>query len=157
MNDVSQPPAQPKPKLVDRVRHATRTRHYSRRTDSPYVHWIKRFIFFHGKRHPAEMGQAEVTEFLSALAVQKLLGHTDVSTTMIYAHVLNRGWGGVLSPADSLAAAPVQSAPGLPAAARPLMLPAGFDNMAARAAALLPQPPQQPGDRQLGAIGPRPD
>jgi site-specific recombinase XerD len=44
--------------------------HYSRRTEKAYVHWIRRFIFFHGKRHPAEMGAAEVTAFLTSLAVQ---------------------------------------------------------------------------------------
>ena len=60
----------PKPKLLDRVRHAVRARHYSRRTEKAYVHWIKRYIFFHGKRHPAEMGAAEVTAFLTALAVR---------------------------------------------------------------------------------------
>ncbi len=52
MNEVSQALAQPKPKLLDRVRHEIRTRHYSRRTEDAYVHWIKRFIFFHAKRHP---------------------------------------------------------------------------------------------------------
>ncbi len=46
------------------------TRHYSRRTEKAYVHWTKRYIFFHGKRHPAEMGAAEVAAFLTALAVQ---------------------------------------------------------------------------------------
>ncbi len=61
----------PKPKLLDRVRHAVRARHYSRRTEKAYVHWIKRYIFFHGKRHPAEMGAAEVTAFLTALAVRE--------------------------------------------------------------------------------------
>jgi integron integrase len=60
-----------KPKLLDRVRHAVRARHYSRRTEKAYVHWIKRYIFFHGKRHPAEMGAAEVTAFLTALAVRE--------------------------------------------------------------------------------------
>jgi integron integrase len=59
----------PKPRLLDRVREAIRARHYSRRTDKVYVQWIKRFIFFHGKRHPAEMGAAEVTAFLTFLAV----------------------------------------------------------------------------------------
>jgi hypothetical protein len=52
------------------VRAALRARHYSRRTEKAYVHWIKRYIFFHGKRHPAEMGAAEVTAFLTALAVR---------------------------------------------------------------------------------------
>ena len=60
----------PKPKLLDRVRHAVRARHYSRRTEKAYVHWIKRYIFFHGKRHPAEMGAAEITAFLTALAAR---------------------------------------------------------------------------------------
>ena len=60
----------PKPKLLDRVRHAVRARHYSRRTEKAYVHWIKRYIFFHGKRHPGEMGAVEVTAFLTALAVR---------------------------------------------------------------------------------------
>jgi len=63
------PPSAPKPRLLDRVRHAIGASHYSRRTEKAYVHWIKRYIFFHGKRHPAEMGAAEVTEFLTSLAV----------------------------------------------------------------------------------------
>ena len=60
----------PKPRLLDRVREAVRARHYSRRTEEAYVAWIRRYIFFHGKRHPAEMGAPEVTRFLSALAVE---------------------------------------------------------------------------------------
>jgi hypothetical protein len=55
--------------LLDRVREAIRTRHYSRRTEESYVLWIKRFILFHGKRHPVDMGEAEVTQFVSSLAV----------------------------------------------------------------------------------------
>ena len=64
------PPSDPpRPRLLDRVREALRTSHYSRRTEQAYVAWIPRFIFFHGKRHPADMGAPEVTRFLSALAV----------------------------------------------------------------------------------------
>ena len=48
-------PAAPPPRLLDRVRHAIRVRHYAIRTESAYVDWAKRFILFHGKRHPAEM------------------------------------------------------------------------------------------------------
>lgn len=48
-----------------------RLRHYSRRTERAYVQWIRRFILFHDKRHPAEMGRDEVTQFLSALAVDR--------------------------------------------------------------------------------------
>jgi hypothetical protein len=46
-----------KPKLLDQIRHAIRTRHYSPRTEETYVHWIRRFIFFHNKRHPSEMAE----------------------------------------------------------------------------------------------------
>ena len=52
----------PKPKLLDRVRDAIRTRHYSYRTEEAYLGWIKRFILFHGKRHPAEMGKPEIEQ-----------------------------------------------------------------------------------------------
>jgi integron integrase len=64
------PPEPPKPRLLDRVRQAIGTCRYSRRTEKAYVHWIKRYILFHGKRHPAEMGAPEVTAFLTSLAVQ---------------------------------------------------------------------------------------
>lgn len=56
------------PRLLDRVRQAIRVRHYSPRTEDAYVSWIRRFILYHGKRHPREMGAAEVTGFLSSLA-----------------------------------------------------------------------------------------
>jgi hypothetical protein len=46
------PAGAPKPRLLDRVREAIRTRHYSRRTEKAYVAWIRRYILFHGKRHP---------------------------------------------------------------------------------------------------------
>src|SRR5262245_8950110 len=63
-------PEAPKPRLLDRVREAIRARHYSRRTEKTYVAWIRRYILFHDKRHPVEMGPREITEFLSALAVK---------------------------------------------------------------------------------------
>src|SRR2546425_9195171 len=59
-----------RPRLLDRVRGALRARHYSRRTEDAYVAWIRRYIVFHGKRHPIEMSAAEVTRFLSSLAVE---------------------------------------------------------------------------------------
>jgi integron integrase len=59
----------PPPRLLDRVRQALRMRHYSRRTEKTYVAWIRRYILFHGKRHPAEMGAPELTRFLTSLAV----------------------------------------------------------------------------------------
>jgi integron integrase len=54
--------------LLDCVRDAIRLKHYSPRTEEAYVGWIRRFIIFHGKRHPRELGEAEVTAFLSKLA-----------------------------------------------------------------------------------------
>lgn len=57
------------PRLIPRVYAALRARHYSRRTEEAYVGWIKRFIFFHGKRHPSSMGADEVNAFLTSLAV----------------------------------------------------------------------------------------
>src|SRR5437016_754986 len=66
-----------KPKLLDQVHQAIRTRHYSPRTEESYVHWIKRFIFFHNKRHPVEMGEAEIGQFLSSLATNS---HVSAST-----------------------------------------------------------------------------
>ena len=68
---VNATPAPQKPKLLDQVRHAIRIRHLSPRTEQAYVGWIKRFIFFHSKRHPAEMGEAEVGQFLSNLATDR--------------------------------------------------------------------------------------
>ena len=69
MPDDNTPPAAPK--LLDRVRNVIRLKHYSLRTEQSYVHWVKRFIYFHGKRHPGGMGKPEVTAFLSHLAVER--------------------------------------------------------------------------------------
>ena len=85
----------PKPRLLDRVRQALQARHGSRRTEKAYVAWIRRFIIFHGKRHPAEMGAAEITQFLTSLAVE---GNVAASTQnqalsallFLYRHVLEQ-------------------------------------------------------------------
>lgn len=58
-------------RLLDRVREAVRVRHYSLATERVYVSWVRRFILFHGKRHPAEMGKPEVEAFLTHLAVNR--------------------------------------------------------------------------------------
>jgi integron integrase len=59
------------PKLLERVRAAVRMKHYSRRTEQAYVHWIRRFIVFHNKKHPSTMSASEIGAFLSWLAVQR--------------------------------------------------------------------------------------
>lgn len=68
---MSTPSSRPAPRLLDQVRSAIRLRHYSPKTEEAYVSWIRRFILFHGKRHPHEMGEVEVTAFLSDLAVTR--------------------------------------------------------------------------------------
>gem|GEM_PF-1028931 len=70
--------AAPQPrKLLDQVRDAIHTRHYSYRTEEAYVGWVKRFILFHHKRHPAQMGKPEIERFLTSLAVE---WHVSAST-----------------------------------------------------------------------------
>src|SRR5712691_2133400 len=66
-----------RPKLLDRMRAVLRTRHYSIRTEDAYVQWVKRFILFHGKKHPSEMGSEEINEYLTHLAVER---HLSAST-----------------------------------------------------------------------------
>ena len=61
----------PPRKLLDRVRDAIRVKHYSYKTEKTYVQWIKRYIFFHNKRHPQEMGADEINQFLTFLAVEE--------------------------------------------------------------------------------------
>ena len=87
------------PRLLDRVRDAIRVRHYSIRTEQAYVDWTRRYILFHGKRHPSEMGRVQVEAFLSYLAVS---GNVAASTQnqalsailFLYKHVLGQelGW-----------------------------------------------------------------
>ena len=85
---------QGEPRLLDRVRAAVRMRHYSRRTEKAYVAWIRRFIVFHEKRHPGEMGAPEVTAFLSSLAERGVSASTQnqalSAVLFLYGVVLGR-------------------------------------------------------------------
>jgi integron integrase len=93
---ANQPPV--KTKLLDQVRHAIRARHYSIRTEEAYVNWIKRFVLFHNKRHPQEMGVEEINQFLSHLAVKNNVAASTQNQAMcailfLYKNILNRDLG----------------------------------------------------------------
>ena len=85
-------------KLLDQVRDAIRLKHYSYRTEQSYVGWIRRYILFHNKQHPKDMGGAEVKAFLTHLAVER---HVSASTQnqafsallFLYRNVLNQDLG----------------------------------------------------------------
>ena len=83
-------------KLLAQVRTEIRLRHYSRRTEKQYLWWIRRFIEFHQRRHPAELGQAEVTAFLAHLAVERRVSASTQNQALsallfLYGEVLHQG------------------------------------------------------------------
>jgi len=84
-----------KPKLLDQIRQVMKLKHFSIRTEQTYIHWIKRFIIFHKKRHPLEMGKDEVREFLSHLASELNVARATQnlalqSVLFLYREVLNK-------------------------------------------------------------------
>ena len=88
----------PKLKLLDQVSEVMRFKHYSIRTEQTYREWIKRFIFFHGKRHPREMGAEEVGRFLSDLAVSRKVASSTQNQAFnallfLYREVLHQEFG----------------------------------------------------------------
>jgi integron integrase len=84
--------------LLDRMRSAIRTLHYSQRTEKSYIHWVTRFIFYHNKKHPKDMAEQEINDFLTYLAVH---GNVSASTQnqalcaiiFLYKHVIERDIG----------------------------------------------------------------
>ena len=70
MNSITPPTPKTPPKLLDQVRDRLRLKRYSIRTETQYIQWVRRFIMFHDKRHPREMGVWEVEAFLTHLAVE---------------------------------------------------------------------------------------
>ena len=88
-----------KTKLLDQVRHAVRVRHLSHRTEEAYLSWIKKYIFFHDKQHPIQMGESHVSEFLTHLAVKNRVASSTQNQALsallfLYRHVLKKdlGW-----------------------------------------------------------------
>jgi integrase len=82
-----------KPRLFEQVRNRLRTLHYSYRTEQQYLGWVRRFVVFHHKRHPAELGAPEVEAFLSHLAVDRKVSASTQNQALaailfMYRHVL---------------------------------------------------------------------
>ncbi|MDO9264941.1 MAG: integron integrase, partial [Desulfosalsimonadaceae bacterium] len=87
-----------KPKLLDQLREALRSRHYSRRTEQTYCYWARRYIFFHNVRHPAEMAEPEINAFLTHLAVKEKVSASTQNQALcallfLYRHVIGREVG----------------------------------------------------------------
>ncbi|CAN5799792.1 hypothetical protein BH23GEM6_BH23GEM6_15420 [soil metagenome] len=98
MSDLRIPPPDPPPpsppRLIDQVRAAIRTRHYSRRTEEAYTRWVVRFVRFHGTRHPRQLGAEEIRDFLSHLAVRGRVAASTQNQALaallfLYRHVLD--------------------------------------------------------------------
>ncbi|MCJ7812125.1 phage integrase N-terminal SAM-like domain-containing protein, partial [bacterium] len=84
---------QKKPKLLDQVRHALRTRHYSYATEKSYISWIKHFIYFHNITHPKDLDEEAISRFLTHLAVQRKVSASTQNQALcaivfLYKHVL---------------------------------------------------------------------
>jgi len=82
------------PKLLDQLRSAMRLKHYSYRTEQSYVQWVKRFILFHQKRHPKDMGATEIRQFLNHLAMEKNVAGSTKNQSLcaiifLYKQILN--------------------------------------------------------------------
>ena len=86
---------EPKTRLLDQMRNVMRLKHMSLRTEEAYVSWVRRFILFHDKRHPAEMGADEIRAFLTHLAVQRNVAASTQNGALngllfLYRHVLRQ-------------------------------------------------------------------
>jgi site-specific recombinase XerD len=86
-------------KILDQMRDAIRLKHYAYRTEKTYIDWVYRFILFHNKRHPKEMGVPEIEAFLTHLAVEKRVAASTQNQALsallfLYRHVLHQDIGG---------------------------------------------------------------
>jgi integrase len=98
MHESMQQQGQQGPRLLGQVRETLRKKHYSYRTEKTYIYWMRHFILFHGKRHPAEMGPAEISRFLSFLAVERKVSASTQNQALhallfLYKQVLERDIG----------------------------------------------------------------
>jgi Phage integrase, N-terminal SAM-like domain len=84
------PASLPGKKLLDQMRDALRTQHYSYRTENTYVEWAKRFILFHNKRHPRDMGVVEVQAFITHLATQRKVAASTHTVLAVGAREIRR-------------------------------------------------------------------
>jgi len=89
----------PEPKLLDKVRTELRSKHYSRKTETAYTNWIKRFIFFHNKRHPKDMDAKEIKSFVDNLVTNHHVSSATQNQALqgilfLYKNILNKdvGW-----------------------------------------------------------------
>jgi integron integrase len=110
-------------RLLERVRAKIRTRHYSGRTEQAYVDWVRRFVKFHGRRHPSTMGEAEVAAFLTHLAVERRVSPSTQNQALaallfLYRHVLR---------------VPLETIDGVRCAKRPMRLPVVLSSAEVRA------------------------
>lgn len=88
------------PRLLEQVRGEIRARHYSRRTEDAYIHWIRRFIVFHGRRHPRDLGAPEISSFLTWLAVDQHVASSTQNQALsgvlfLYREVLHQEIGAI--------------------------------------------------------------
>ncbi len=97
--EAVEPPPPAKPRLLGQVHETIRRKYVSRRTEEAYVHWIKRFIYFSGKRHPETLGEPEVTAFLNHLASERNVAASTQNQALsallfLYKEVLGKdlGW-----------------------------------------------------------------
>jgi integron integrase len=122
MPDPPNFPVKP-PKLLDRVRWYLRVKRYSLRTERTYLDWIRRYILFHGKRHPAEMGEEEIAAFLSHLAIEQ---HVAASTQ-------NQAFSALLFLYQQVLEKKLEFISGVERVRRPPKLPVVFTRAEARA------------------------
>ena len=87
-----------KPKLLEQMSNVMRIKHYSLKTEKSYIQWVRRYIYFHNKQHPDEMGTLEVKQFLNYLAVEQNVAASTQNQALnaivfLYKQVLNKELG----------------------------------------------------------------